>query len=166
VNEIEKQLPPSKDLNKYMRILVIAQVVGIHGYTSVESRSISGLKDNKCLRIIEVKLIKPHTTYEMYRKECDGSYNDNGSSMQHVVIDKVECYINLMGNKVIYSCIISALKDHPLKPLCTHNDGNTLVSGGSLLISSFGNVQMGAGISEQIGKVNTEQSIVCQRMLQ
>jgi len=151
MNEIEKQLPPSKDLNKYLRILVIAEMVGVRGHTSTESRFISDLKDNKCLRIIEVKLIKPHTMYEMNRKECGGSYNDNGSSMQHVVIDKLECYIDPVGNKVMNYCIIPALKDHPLKPLCTQNDGNTLVNGGSLLISTFGNVQMGAGISEQLG---------------
>jgi len=151
MNEIEKQLPPSKDLNNVSRILVIAEVVGVRGYTSTESRSILGLIDNKCLRIIEVKLIKPHITYEMNRKECGGSYNDDASSMQHVVIDKLECYVNPVGNKVMNSCIIPALKDHPLKPLCTQNDGNTLVIGGSLLISSCGNVRTGAGISEHLG---------------
>ena len=71
--------------------------------------------------------------------------------MQHVVIEKVECYIDPVDNKVMNSFIILALKDHPLKPLCTQNDGNTLVIGGSLLISSCGNVRFGAGISEQLG---------------
>ena len=136
-NEIEKQLPPSKDLNNVSRILAIAKVIGVRGYTSIESRSISGLIDNNCLCIIADKLIEPNTTYEMNRKECGGSYNNDGSSMQHVVIDKVECYIDLVGNKVMNSVIIPALKDHPLKPLCTQNDGNTLVSGGSLLILSY-----------------------------
>jgi len=136
-DEIEKriQIHPSKDLNEASRILVVIEVVGVRGYTSDESRSISGLKDKKCLRINEVKFIKPHTTYQMSRKECGGSYNDDGSSMQHVVIDKVECYINRAGNKVMNSIIIPALEDHPSKPLCTHKDGNTLVIGGSLLIS-------------------------------
>ena len=151
-DEKEKLVPPFKDLNEYSRIVVAVEVVCVRGYTSVESRSISGLRDNNFLHIMEVKYIKPHTMYEMNRKECNGSYNDDGSSMQHVVIDKVQCYINPVGNKVMNSCIIPVLKYHPFKPLLyTQNCGNTVVSGGSLLISSYGNVQMGAGISEQIG---------------
>ena len=89
-DEIEKVIPTSKDLNEILRILVIAELVGVCGYTSDQSRSILGMKDNKCLYIIAVKYIKPHTTYKMNRKEYSGSYSDNGSSKQYVVIEKVQ----------------------------------------------------------------------------
>ena len=54
----------------------------------------------------------------------------------------------------MFSHIIPALKDHRLKPFCTQAEGNILMRGGSLLISSYGNVQMGVGISDCIGNTN------------
>ena len=68
-----------------------------------------------------------------------------------MVIEKVQCYINLARNKVINSSIIPALKNYCLKPFCTQEDGNTLARGGSSLILSCGNTQIEAGVSDQIG---------------